>query len=542
MPTLGHSGRILRVDLTRATLEAETLDEEVWRTYAGGALLGTRILLTETVAGLDPLGADALLVYVTGAVAGHAAVGLPRFSVVGKSPLTGGIGEARCEGPFGIALTSSGFDAIVVRGRAEAPTTLLISDGRPALRPAPDLWGLDTSETVDRLSAELGACHVACIGPAGERLVRYASIVSDRSFAAARMGLGAVMGAKLLKAVVLRGGTPPVVADPDALEALTRSYRERMDGNPLTRWQHEPPGFGAWVGGVSMPGYLGVENYRTSVFADADGYAPAAFERQLAWNDGGCPGCPNDCIKGFAASTEPPISSAPRTRRAGGLHQEAVAALGPNLGLPRVETPLRLNDRCLRLGLDPVSLGFTLSFVMEAREHGLLGATELDGAELRFGGEARWRRPSAGSPDGRASASGSARGSDGFAAESASRRRPIRAAREGPRDGQLRPEKPGGAGARATRPLRWGLATTSWSTTGTSTTRDPAWPQTLDLSRTLGILRRMPDAGAHPREAPRRPRPREPVERRWTRSGSVSTRARRRASSRSRTWPRSCAR
>lgn len=173
-------------------------------------------------------------------VAGHPAAGLPRFSVVAKSPLTNGIGEARAEGPFGIALKASGYDAILVEGRAQFPVYLVVSDGQPAVLPARELWGLDTADTTTQLLAIYPGAHIATIGPAGERLVRYASVVSDRSFPAPRMGLGAVMGVKNLKAVVLTSGESPPVADLVSLQSITTEYRASQRHNPVTRWQYDP--------------------------------------------------------------------------------------------------------------------------------------------------------------------------------------------------------------------------------------------------------------------------------------------------------------
>jgi aldehyde:ferredoxin oxidoreductase len=395
MSPLGYHGRILRVDLTSGTTEFEDLDESTCRHYAGGSLLATWILLRETPPGLDAFDPRAMLVICSSVVAGHRACGLPRFSVTAKSPLTGGVGEARAEGPWGVALKDVGIDAIVVTGRTARPTVLIVDGEGPSgaeigpprvhLEPADELRGLDTTDTADRLVERYPRGHVAAIGPAGERLVRFASIVTDRSFAAPRMGLGAVMGSKSLKAIVLRGGSPPPVADQDALAQINASYARRVAVNPLTRWQHEPPGFGAWVGGVRMPGYLGVENYRTAVLPDPTGYRHEVFLDRLAWSHGGCPGCPSDCIKGFAADSTDAARTLASEQRTGGLHQEAIAALGPNLGVPDAAAPIAFNERCLRLGLDPVSLGFTLSFVMEARAAGALDPHDLDGLDLQFG-------------------------------------------------------------------------------------------------------------------------------------------------------------
>jgi aldehyde:ferredoxin oxidoreductase len=384
-----RDARILRVDLSDGVLEETRVDEATWRTYAGGSLLATRLLITETRPGLDPLEPDAPLVVASSIVAGRRAAGLPRFTAAAKSPLTGGIGEARAEGPFGVALGASGFDAIVITGRGDRPVVLVIVDGRPRLIDAAELWGLDTSAVVEALESRLGPCSVAAIGPAGERLVRFASIVTDRSFALARTGLGAVMGAKRLKAIAIAGeGDPVPVIDVDALDAITREYASRLESNPVTRWQLHPPGFGAWVGSAAI-GSFGVRNYTTSAFPKASGYQAQAFLDRLAWSEGGCPGCPSDCIKGFAPSTDPGDLERTRERRAGGLHQEAVAALGPNLGLANAGDALRLNDLASRLGLDPVSLGFTLSFAMECRDRALVSPADVDGTgsddDLRFG-------------------------------------------------------------------------------------------------------------------------------------------------------------
>src|SRR6266540_292180 len=428
VPRAGHSGRILRVDLTSGAVSTESLDESTGRLYAGGSLLGTRLLLTETRPGLDALDPEAVLVFASSAVAGHPAAGLPRFAVVGKSPLTGGIGEARAEGPFGVALKSSGFDAIVIGGKSERPVTLTIADGRPALRQSDELWGLDTSAVVDVVTARLGPCSVAAIGPAGERTVRFASIVSDRSFALPRMGMGAVMGAKRLKAITISGrGAVEPVADPDALSAISARYERAVPANPVTRWQHDPPGFGTWTGSAPT-GSFSVRNYRTSTFPDARGYRRAAFLARLAWSADGCPGCPSDCIKGFAASAEPADLMRTRERRDGGLHQEAIAALGPNLGLATAGEALALNAACLHLGLDPVSLGFTLSFAMECRDRGrrddgadgpTRGSRRLAGGRLAPG------RPTAGRRHGRLCDAG-----------------------QGPRGAALRPPGPGRPRAR----------------------------------------------------------------------------------------------
>jgi aldehyde:ferredoxin oxidoreductase len=359
----GFHGRVLHVDLTQRAVWVSEPPPDTFRQYAGGSLLALRHLMLQTPPGLDPYAPEAPLIFASSVVAGHPYVGLPRFSVVAKSPLTGGLGEARAEGQWGLALKASGADAVVITGRAARPCYLLVEAGRVGLEPAEDLWGADTAVTAERLGQRHGPeARVAAIGRAGERMVRYASIVTDSYFAAPRMGLGAVMGSKNLKAVVLAGGRAAPVAKPGVLADLTAAYATRMSANPQTRVQHEPPGFGAWIGGGEViTGYLGVENYRTSHLPDLFGFTAARLLPHLVWSDGGCPGCPNDCIKGFGSG-------------AGtlGLHQEALAALGPGLGISDELVVLELAATCQREGIDPVSLGFTLGWLFECVERGLI--------------------------------------------------------------------------------------------------------------------------------------------------------------------------
>jgi aldehyde:ferredoxin oxidoreductase len=379
LAAFGYHGRVLRVDLGTGELQAETPDEIFWRTYGGGGLLATSYLLRETPPGLDPFDPANLLILTSSVVAGHPYAGLARFTAAAKSPLSGGIGEARGEGPFGIALKGSGFDAFVVRGAASRPSVLLIEDGAPSLVTIPDLWGLSVPETVDQLTSRFGAdIHTAAIGPAGETLVRFATIVSDRHHQAARTGIGAVMGSKHLKAVVIRGERRPPVADPERCQSITASYAARMLDNPLTRWQYDPPGFAAWVHTHGTDAALCTHNYRDSVFAAADAYHPDRFMARYR-GAAPCPGCPNDCIKLFAAEQLESLGD-----RAGGIHQEITGAFGSNLGIAAPDDLFAANILCNELGLDPDSLGFTLSMAMECIAEGLLDETTV-GLPLHFG-------------------------------------------------------------------------------------------------------------------------------------------------------------
>lgn len=374
MTSYGYHGAVLHIDLTRRAAWVERPGDIFWRVYGGGGLLAADYLMKHCPPRIDAFDPASLLILTSSVVAGHPYAGLARFTAAAKSPLTGGMGETRCEGPFGMAIKDAGADALIFHGAADAPTTVLIDNGRVSFHDAGPLWGRPVSQTVDALEAQFGAdSHTAVIGPAGENRVRFASIVTDRAYNAARMGMGAVMGSKNPKAVVLRGNLRPPVADPATCERLTREYAVKMRDNALTRWQLEPPGFSAWVQLHGLDASLCTRNYRDSAFEAADNYAPARFMRRYL-KEGNCPGCPNNCIKFFSAGDD-----AAYDPRAGGIHQEITGTLGPNCGIADLDAVFKASVLCNEYGLDPTSLGFTLSMAMECVERGLLDIP------LRFG-------------------------------------------------------------------------------------------------------------------------------------------------------------
>ncbi|MEO3791957.1 aldehyde ferredoxin oxidoreductase C-terminal domain-containing protein [Nonomuraea sp. B10E15] len=352
------------VDLTSGSVERE--DRSAERGHYGGSILGLRLMAERTPAGLDPYDPRALLYMAAGMLGGTAAPGLAKAVFLAKSPLTGVAGEAHALGPFAAGMRGAGAKALAVLGRAERPSYLLVEGGEVVCRDAGDLWGLGVAATTDALRARHGAAaQVAAIGPAGENLVRYASVVTGHAHPAGRYGLGAVFGAKNLKAVVCAGDAAAPVADPGTIAALTAFYRESLATNPLAALQAGEPGFAGWAGDPLDPGYASVRNFsvpgagglRVPAVRDYDGRAVATT--------GACPGCPNDCLKVYA----PPGLS---ERRTGGLGQEAFLSLGWNLGIDDLDAVLAANALCNDLGLDPVSLGGTLAFAMECAARGLL--------------------------------------------------------------------------------------------------------------------------------------------------------------------------
>ena len=253
-----------------------------------------------------------------------------------------------------------------------------MENGEARLLPADAIWGRDTYAASRWLEEQHGGVlQSAVIGQAGENLVRYASIVTDYSIQAARMGVGAVMGSKNLKALALKGGSLPPVADPEALAALGRDFEQRMYRNTLSMWQKEPPGFSAAADLSDVEtAYIGTDNYRSNLRVETSNYMRSKYLPYYK-KDLVCPGCPNGCIKLIDPGLAEPESA--------GIHQEVTGALGPNLGNGDLELTLKGNVLCNLYGLDPVSLGFTISFAMECLDKGLIPAEDTADCPFAFG-------------------------------------------------------------------------------------------------------------------------------------------------------------
>jgi aldehyde:ferredoxin oxidoreductase len=378
----GYWGKILTIDLSSFTWNIIENEEKWYRIYAGGGLMGVYFLLKHTQPRIDAFSPQNLLMFMSSIVAGHDAPGLARFSIVTKSPLSGGIAETRGEGGFGRFLKSSGYDAVIIQGKAPQPVLLQIRDGSVTFHDASELWGLDTYETTHSLVQKYMADPegIAVIGPAGEHLVRFASIITNYSIAAPRMGTGAVMGSKNLKGLIIHPGDLPQVYDGAVLSAISNKFEMNMPLNTLSMWQKQAPGFSAAADLSDFDtAYIGTDNYRSDLQVANTDFGRA---RYLDFYRGvnPCPGCPNDCMKYISSDPDVPYQTA-------GIHQEVTGALGPNIGNTSLKLTLQANELCNRYGIDPVSLGFTISFAMECYESGILTTEETDGLQLSFGNQ-----------------------------------------------------------------------------------------------------------------------------------------------------------
>ena len=382
MSVYGYNGKILNIDLGTWKTEVHKEDEDFYRIYAGGGLMGAYFLLKNTPANIDSYDGKNALIFVSSIISGLDGPGLAQFSVVTKSPLSGGIAETKCEGSFARYLKGSGYDGIIITGRSKNPVYVLLEDGDIEFFDAEKMWGKDTLESSDYLEQEHGKdTSTAVIGPAGENLVRYASIITDRCNAVRRLGVGAVMGSKNLKAVVLKGLKLPQVYDRKKLNEIKKYFELNIANNKLSAWQKELPGFSAHIDLADADtAYLGVNNFNSNLFTHRKNYSRDNFLKYFKENKP-CPGCSNDCIK--LIYTDDDISKT----LSSGMHQEVSVTLGPLIGNRNLELMLEMNRLCNLYGIDPVSLGFTISFAMDCFENRVIDLVDTEGIKLNFGNE-----------------------------------------------------------------------------------------------------------------------------------------------------------
>ncbi|HLZ47972.1 MAG TPA: aldehyde ferredoxin oxidoreductase family protein [Candidatus Limnocylindria bacterium] len=376
----GSWGRVLRVDLTNGTTAVEEMDEATFRKHPGGRALIAHYLLTELPRGVDPLGPENILIFAMGVLTGTPLSGASRHAVGAKSPLTGGFGEAEVGGFWGAELKRAGWDAIVVTGAAATPVYLWIKDDQVEIRDASHLWGLEIMDTEEKLKAEVGErlARVCEIGPAGENCVRIAGIVNDFKDIAGRAGLGAVMGSKKLKAIVVKGSRNVPLHDAAKVKEIGRWVADTLQEN---HWAFHNFGTGMGLDGYTRVGGMAVRNYNGGPFEGAaEISAEALVEKGYRVKMEACWACSVRCKK--VVKLEQPYQIDPKY---GGIEYESIAALGADCGVDDLALISKVNERCNALGLDTISLGATVAWVMDLRARGILPDAELDGNAVEFG-------------------------------------------------------------------------------------------------------------------------------------------------------------
>lgn len=377
----GYVGRYLWVDLGEKTLEEHAITREFARTFLGGNGFGVKILWDEVKATADPLSPENILIFATGPLTGTPWPTAGRMEAIAKSPLTGIYGDSNCGGFFGPELKFAGYDMVVIAGAADRPVFLWIDQGKVRLEDASDLWGLDTIETEEAIRRQKGdeRVKVACIGPAGENGVRYASIQATPSRSFGRSGLGAVMGLKNLKAIAVRGTGKIPLADPEEFMRLARAMHTRIKKNKFypALARYGTPGL---VMIMNEIGRFPTRNFQSGDFALAEKIGGEALHKEHWVKDDGCFACPIRCDnvyrvkEGEFAGT---ISSS--------LEYETLNTLGAGVGNSNLASIIAANDRCDRLGLDTISTGRAISFAMELYEKGILTTNDTGGLMLEWG-------------------------------------------------------------------------------------------------------------------------------------------------------------
>ncbi len=374
--------RILMVDLSSNRVQEITPPSKLYRRFLGGYGVGVRIIYDSMRPRVDPLGAESYFGVVTGPLTGTPAVIGARFATVGKSPLTGTWGDANCGGRFGPALKSSGFDAVFFSGISLEPVYLFLDEGSHEIKSAAEIWGKDTSQTEEMLKRKHGRdVQVLSIGPAGEKVVRIAAAINEKGRAAARSGLGAIMGSKRLKAIAAKGSLKVQLADEKKLMGIRkRCINEIAEGFGFADFYKKgTPAYntaGVECNDSPIRNWSGV-GVRDFPRGEAVGYE--AIQKYQA-KKYGCWQCPISC--GYVVT----VGGGPyKTLETHRPEYETCAAFGSNCLNDNVESLIRINDLCNRYGLDTISAGSYVSFAIECFEHGLISKEDTGGLELKWG-------------------------------------------------------------------------------------------------------------------------------------------------------------
>jgi aldehyde:ferredoxin oxidoreductase len=365
----GWMGKTLIVDLNTGQIETAPLDMELARQFIGGRGLGARLLWDLVGPEVDPLAPENVLIIATGPLTGTGFQTSNRFSVTTKSPLTGTVLDANSGGTWGMRFKRAGYDLMIVKGRAPKPVYIELNEERAELKDASYLWGMTVTETSQALGQDKNKRNVLCIGPAGEKRVRFAAIMNDVARSAARGGPGAVMGSKNLKAVVVEGNQRVEFDDKERFRFVQYESTKMLKANPITSQALPEFGTSVMMNILNGIGALPTRNFQQSNFENAEAISGETMTEQILVSNDACWACPIACTRVTKTS-----------RHEGeGPEYETVWAFGAACGIDDLEAIAEANYLCNDLGLDTISAGSTIACAMELTERGLLDS------DLRFG-------------------------------------------------------------------------------------------------------------------------------------------------------------
>ena len=365
----GWNGRILEIDLTTQTHKSYPLDMEMAKQFIGGRGLGVRLLWDMVGPEVDPLSPENVLIFTNGPLTATGYQTSNRFSVSTKSPLTGTVLDANSGGYWGMQFKKTGFDVLIVRGKAQKPIWIEIKNSEITFHDASELWGMRVFELTEKLGQDNNKRNVLCIGPAGENLSRLAAIMNDRERAMARGGPGAVMGSKNLKAIVVEGTERPEIMDQERFKFLLYETRKLLAASPLT--SQALPEFGTimLMNIMNNVGALATRNHQQTQFEGAEAISGETLSETYLVKNAACWACPIGCTR--ISKTEKVEGEGPEF--------ESAWAFGAQCGIDDLAAIIEANSLCNDLGLDTISAGSTIACAMELSEKGYLDS------DLRFG-------------------------------------------------------------------------------------------------------------------------------------------------------------
>ena len=362
-------------------IRKEPFSDKLAQTYIGGRGLGIKYVYDYVPPRIDAFDPQNIIVISTGPLCGTLAPSSNRYSIVTKSPLTGGIGYSNSGGHFGPELKYAGYDAIIIHGKAPHPVYVSIMNDEVKILDANDLWGKDVFETTETLTKQSNDpfSQVLCIGPAGENRVKYAAIVNNLARTAARTGVGAVMGSKNLKGIVVRGTKPLRIADPEQFNHVIDQTLEKIKKDPAFPALSEY-GTSFLVDLAHISGGLATRNNQTGIFEKYEQISSETFYEQYRVKSDSCFACPIHCGK-YARVKEGKYKGS----KGGSPEYESIVCLGSKCGVGDLDAIIYANELANRYGIDTISLGDTIAFAMEAYEKGILTGEMTNGLKIEWG-------------------------------------------------------------------------------------------------------------------------------------------------------------
>lgn len=371
-----YNGKLLRINLSTGEIKEEALDLELAKKFIGGRGLGTKMLLDEGIAEVDPLSEQNKLIYITGPMTGAAVPTGGRYMVVTKSPLTSMIASSNSGGQWGGKLKYAGWDAIIVEGKSDSPVYINIEDEKVEIKSAEEFWGKKSEEVDDELKQIYPKCSVLNIGPAGERQSLMAAIMNDKDRAAGRSGVGAVMGSKNLKAITVTASkTVMEPFDSEALKAATKDANAKIKENGVTGSGLPTYGTAVLVNIINNVGSLPTNNWQKSYDENADMFSGESMKDEILEKQGFCHRCPIGCGRIIRLND----------KIVGGPEYEPLWAYGSNCGVTDLKAIAEANYWCNEYGLDAISAPCTIAAAMELYQKGYIKDEDCDGIPLKWG-------------------------------------------------------------------------------------------------------------------------------------------------------------